>query len=183
MTVFWLIVALLILDIVFMIWCVAGERPFFGFFSSMLTIVAFGWYFGWSLLELVIMNPALTVSLSFFYILTGIAWSLVKWGHFVGKIKDKYIAARKDWKTGESLYKDYDLAGFKFYFKRYWENQSIPPLASENKNRILTWMIYWPFSFLWTIIDEPFKKAFELLFNSIKRLYQWISDGIFEGVE
>ena len=188
---FWLIVALLVAEAGFLLWCVADERPFSGFFSFLLTAMALNWYLGGTILAAVIANPLWIVGGFIAYLAVGIAWSFGKWWFFVRRIRDKYLAAKKRWESNPKEFgrkhgfraEEFDFEGFRSYYKSHWEHQSIPPLASENKNRILTWTTYWPPSFIWTMIDEPFRKASEFVFEKIKSVYQGISERAFTDIE
>jgi hypothetical protein len=47
-----------------------------------------------------------------------------------------------------------------------------------NKNRIMNWMFNWPFSVIWTTIDEPVKKSFKWMYSKLEGSYKKISDNI-----
>lgn len=57
------------------------------------------------------------------------------------------------------------------------------PSASENKERIIRWMSFWPWSLTWTLINEPIKKAFRAIYRRIQKLLQSIADKAFKGTE
>jgi hypothetical protein len=63
------------------------------------------------------------------------------------------------------------------------EDGGLAPLARTNKSRIMMWMGYWPFSALWTMIDEPIKKAFRAIYNYISSTLQRISDDAFANIK
>jgi len=37
------------------------------------------------------------------------------------------------------------------------------PLPRENKAKIITWGVFWPFSMLWSIVDEPWRYIYDLI--------------------
>ncbi len=59
----------------------------------------------------------------------------------------------------------------------------IVPKARDHKAQILGWMIYWPWSLIWTLINDPVKRAFKWIYHQIQDLLQKISDRAFKGTE
>jgi hypothetical protein len=57
----------------------------------------------------------------------------------------------------------------------------MPPQAREHKSDIMLWMTYWPFSCLWTIINDPIRKIFRTIYTHIATSLQKISDRMFKG--
>jgi hypothetical protein len=37
-------------------------------------------------------------------------------------------------------------------------------------------MCYWPFSLLWTLLNDPVKRMFEYLFSRTRRIYESMSE-------
>jgi hypothetical protein len=58
-------------------------------------------------------------------------------------------------------------------------SRSRKPLARQNKKRIITWMVYWPFSMVWTVLDEPWR----LIYEAMARLFQRISDRVWRDLD
>jgi hypothetical protein len=54
------------------------------------------------------------------------------------------------------------------------------PLVQENKSRIMAWMAFWPVSVIGTIIDDPLKRLFKLIFRLCKNVYETITNWIFD---
>jgi len=100
-------------------------------------------------------NPGNVLVLFGGYLVAGVVWAIVKWYFF--------------------------LLNKKEYYKRSnipFHRVSIPK-ASNNKSRIISWMMYWPFSGLWTLINEPIKKAFQLIYRNIEGFFDRMSEKIF----
>lgn len=57
--------------------------------------------------------------------------------------------------------------------------RSRKPLARQNKGRIIAWMVYWPFSMAWTLLDEPWR----LIYEAMARLFQRISDQVWGDLD
>lgn len=104
------------------------------------------------------------------YIAIGVIWSFAKWFFFLMNSRDK----TRKWLEQELERKSHTM----------YINTNPPvikiPQASDNKGRITAWTIYWPFSFVGTILNDPFRKLFSFIFNQFKNLYQKIANSIYE---
>jgi hypothetical protein len=92
------------------------------------------------------------------YLLIGTIWSFVKWYLYLVEMRDHYNT------YGSSSY--------------YRDNYSL----NQNKERILNWMIYWPLSAFWTMINHPVRKMFKLILKNFAEHYQSISDKVFKDL-
>lgn len=90
------------------------------------------------------------------YAALGLVWSFVKWYFFLLNKKDKQL---------EQLQKDVK------YYNRFTESKLELPTAGENKMRIISWMTYWPFSIVWTLINEPVKRFFNFIYTRFTSIY------------
>lgn len=57
------------------------------------------------------------------------------------------------------------------------------PQANNHKALITTWITHWPVSLVWTLINDPIKKLINHIFESIKSVFQKISDKVFESTK
>lgn len=138
----------------------------------------------------------------------GVLWSFGKWFSFLLAFRDKYRQLKESFLKSKSLplntvltpdsdlHKEF-LAGFNSTYnwirrddievKKTWyanttsyrgNSLTEKPRASNNKSRIISWMAFWPFSMVGTLINDPIRRAFNFLFNSLKALYQKMADRI-----
>ena len=106
-----------------------------------------------SILAYVQANPV-TIVLGFLgYLFLGTIWSIIKWWLYLTNLRDVYR---------ERGY-GYDKSKFS---------------AKQSKERIMNWMMYWPFSGIWTLINDPIKKSFQRIFKGLENRFQKISDNI-----
>lgn len=54
--------------------------------------------------------------------------------------------------------------------------------ASDHKERITTWMAFWPFSALGTLLDDLLFRVWEALYGFCSGLFQRVSDAVFADV-
>lgn len=99
------------------------------------------------------------------YIGIGIIWSIFKWYFFLQNKKDYFL--KKKEREGKNF--EFDARDI--------------PQAKRNKSRIITWMSYWPFSMLWTLINEPVKKTFRFIYSKIEGLFQKMSNSTFNDLK
>ena len=84
------------------------------------------------------------------YFFIGTAWSFVKWYLFLVKLKESGIKQ-----------KDYRCE------------------VSYNKDKVISWMTYWPFSVIWTFFDHPVKKAWNFIYIKTAKVYDNIAKQVF----
>ena len=133
----------------------------------------------------VVNNPTTLVEYIFAYAVLGIVWSLVKWVFHLWRIRDRLIDYRQkeNIKSGVSLNEDQRKAFF-FYARDIMGKtaDSLPPRARENKARITSWMIYWPISMPWTLVNEPVKRFFTFAYYRLAGILEGISTRMFRGL-
>jgi hypothetical protein len=74
---------------------------------------------------------------------------------------------------------DYD----KKLFHSYLHYNAIPkierPLAKDNKGRIIFWMSYWPFSGIWTLINDPITRMYRFIWYRLGEAFENMSKAMF----
>jgi hypothetical protein len=124
------------------------------------------------------------------YFLAGTAWSVAKWWLYVREQRGRYDELRTDFCLEHGLTEgriDGQLA-------EEWSQRlqaehvrgrkiEVPPLVREHKGDILRWMTYWPFSLVWTVLDDPVRKTFQMIYRHLQERLQAIADRAFAGVE
>jgi len=102
----------------------------------------------------IIQNPGVAILIFAGYIFLGSIWSIIKWFFYLKKIKSKHN----------------NNSDFSFNINNY--------KIEKNKERVLHWMIYWPLSSVWTLINDPVKKAFEFVLSQFGGFYDKMSEKI-----
>ena len=108
-----------------------------------------------------------TILIALAYIAVGVGWSILKWYSFLIKERNK---------TKEKI-KEYSRIGTPISVSHY----DIPKV-SDHKSRILVWMFYWPFSALWTLVDEPVRKTYLFIYRHIASYLQNMANKIFASL-
>jgi hypothetical protein len=93
----------------------------------------------------------------FAYLLIGVVYSILKWISFI----------RQKVKTD---------------FEGRLRIQGVPesPKVDVHSTRIIGWMSFWPCNLVWTLLNDPVRRLFELTFEYTKSIFQRIADRAYE---
>lgn len=103
------------------------------------------------------------------YAMAGIVYIWIRWWFFVRAAASFYKEIAAVDKCGNA-------------FQERYGTTSIPLRVADFKNRITGWGMYWPFSLIALIIDEPLKKFFQMVYNSIRDSLQAMSNNAFKDI-
>ena len=111
-------------------------------------------------------NPLLFIGIFIGYLVAGTIWSFFKWFFYLHDIKDNYAQY-----IGEK-YSEHHIESFRI--EKY--------KVSENKTRLIAWMMYWPFFGVWTLINNPVKKAFNWILKFTSGFYDKMTESVLGNV-
>jgi hypothetical protein len=162
------------------------------FFS--LGIALLLWNFRGDIWTFISSNPTATIGFAVSYVVVGVVWSFLKWNSYVKnvfgklkKIKDEFIRDHKEIndKNRSSFNNKIDRSGIR---KGDGDNlylsgsetleeiiEKISPIASEKKSIITSWISYWPVSLMATLLNNPFRKFFEWVYDNLSGYYDKIT--------
>jgi hypothetical protein len=109
------------------------------------------------------------------YFLAGTLWSIGKWWAWLKKAARRVAEIEAKHTTDGRL----DYYRFSTACREEKIPSEFPVKAKEYASMIIGWMIFWPFSMLWTLINDPVRYAFEHIYNWISGLLQSMSDNAF----
>ena len=148
------------------------------------------------ILNLITHKPIVAILYTLGYFAVGFAWSFIKWWLFVSTIAEKYKAARAEfmaeYQPRESAIPDNirrpDGSFVTDRKQKEWEDKVryehlSKPMVSKHKNKITVWVMYWPLSAIWSLLDDFIKKMIRQIITSFQRFYQFISDRAFRKFE
>lgn len=116
-----------------------------------------------------------------YYFLAGMGWSVFKWFRFVKKELKEYQA------TKVQFLKKYKVEGtgtvvpneFLEKWKQEISYKHWPPSPGEHKADIVRWIIVWPVSVVWALLEDFFVWVGEKLYAMVSKIYKGISDRLF----
>lgn len=183
---FWVMFA--IVNIAILTW-IELEKSGWATFATLCTILALNFVFKLPIFDYVVHNPHMVLYVIGAYVLTGGVWAVIKWWFYVRNEKEKYdefkhgFLARKNvisTTVPENLREEFlkALSDYNHSYSCGWDKQGIDlyPQVGKHKSRIYLWMTYWPWSMLWTLINDPIRKLFRMMYNGISDFMQLISD-------
>lgn len=145
--------------------------------GALLTALALGvilFFFGskepiTNTVSYIVHHPFTVLALIAGYFVAGTVWSMVKWYFHLKKLQ-----RLGQWPT---KYEDTSVD--------FRDRKQVPvaPVAKDHRSDILMWMSWWPFSALWTLIDNPFRRVFEWIFNSLEGTFNSISQRVFKSAQ
>jgi len=139
---------------------------------------------GWS-----IDQPLKLLLYIFCYFILGILWSFVKWWLRVSERVENHLKDKAEIKINylkKRLVEDAVTIDTPIpeNLKEDWKRHQtccnyIPERASEHKNLIATWITYWPFSLLWSLLHDFIKQVMKRIVTMLQGIY----DGITRRIE
>lgn len=122
------------------------------------------------------------------WFVAGTAWAIAKWALYAASISRRYRLARSRFLDlgYDSVPGPHDpgLGRWGDELNRVGLSRSdVPPNVKKSKARILTWMIWWPWSAAWTIINDPVTRIFKTIYYRIARRLQRLSDAMFKDFD
>jgi len=120
----------------------------------------------------IINEPIRSALIAGVYVVCGVVYVWFKWMSYVNTAVRKINANRNDYGSTRDPESTARYLGYK----------SIPLKVSDYKSKIMGWMIYWPASAAWTILNDPIRRLFEAIYNKIAKSLQDISDKAFSDI-
>lgn len=171
--------------------CVARESFGKATLSVMLTFALLGFLGDFNVLHWLRENAVAFLVYLVAYFAIGTVWSVGKWWFFIRRRRDEYNEQKSafllqngitDGLLPESLktrWRDYVSSSYECRGRA----ARFPPRVRDYKGKITAWMMYWPWSFVVTIVDDPIRKLFNAIFRAIQDVFQRISDSAFKDVK
>ena len=112
------------------------------------------------------------------YVFIGIAWAFCKvyfkarkYRNDVQEYQKTYVYKPEKYGSKEEQFKSHIYENIA---RKY--NSSVADFVTtgSSKSTIIMWMAYWPFSAFWTLLDDPIKHLFILIYNCVSRFYRKI---------
>lgn len=132
-------------------------------------------------------HPALSALWLGLYLAVGILWALGKWYFYATNERRKYNKLKKEFLKSHDVDGDIIPSELKTDWKthaiRYLGHEEIIPKFDRNETRFLMWMMHWPWSACWTLLDDPIKRLFKEIYHQLKTVGQKIANAAFKGVE
>ncbi|MBX4190374.1 hypothetical protein KW791_03725 [Candidatus Parcubacteria bacterium] len=159
--------------------------------SLILSLLLLNWIGGLKLPTYIYQHPGFSVLLLIGYFLMGAVWSVIKWWLYTKDLREKYDKIKrefleyngKDSNTAIPVELKEDWVDFVKHKGLRMENGTFVPDPYRHKSTLLVWIGHWPFSALWTLINDPVKRILKTLYNQLQTTYRRIAQASFIGTE
>jgi hypothetical protein len=183
---FWVLIAAEMLTLVLL---VENEQSAWATISVICTLIALQIFGGVPVWQFILHNPLVIVLFLAIYCLLGTGWCVAKWWLYVKDQLYRYNDAKRDYLenhriTGDQIPQD-KWNDFMAHMGSYTKYGTIVlrPKVREHKSMVYLWMAYWPWSFVFTILNDPVRKIYRHIYQSIHTYLQRISDHVWAGVQ
>jgi len=138
-------------------------------------------------------EPLLAVAGVAAYLIAGTLWAFVKWWFYVRAERRKYDEFKAEWLKASDLpldgvphtsmllpdgtWSEKMKESFARAVASQWDPRiEVYPQVAQHKQQIYLWLCYFPWSLIWTLIDDPVRRAFKWIYGEIRQALQRISD-------
>lgn len=166
--------------------CVENEKGFWAFVTLLIAtvIVVFPTdEHAFRLLHFALVHPGKIALFIVGYFLIGTLWGVIKWFLYVthqfeiyNEVKQHFL--RYHGGGGSEL-----TPALALEFRNANYNLIAIPQVRDHKRNIYLWVTYWPFSSLWTFINDPIRRLFHFIYKRIQGALQAISDRLFRDIK
>lgn len=195
-------VTLIVLGVIialFVLETVLTEVEHFGWatFSLIVTVALAQFFHLVDLLTFVRENTATFLGYVGLYVVCAIPWSFIKWFSFLRNYRDQFREYKGKFLTSRDIPVTANVPADLMPDFQRWLSQNYNyhrgdvnlvglqelqrPRARNNKQRIVSWMAFWPFSLVGTLLNDPVRRLFTWLFTAFSSLYQRMADYVFRN--
>jgi hypothetical protein len=153
-----------------------------------LTLIGFGWWGSLDLLGNVVRHPLAAVAGIGLYLAGGTLWSLTRWWLFATAQRGQLNELLLDWLQArgfpDRVMVPPDLVdAWRDHLQEQWAaGLAAPPSFSAHRRRILSWMLFWPFSMVWTAVQELLVETARWLVLRLRLVYVRIAAWVYRDV-
>jgi len=173
---FWLLLAAFSIIIVC---CIEYEKGLIATVFTFLSFAAFVWLVDFNIFTWIVANPYPILIYVGGYFASGTVWAVVKWWFHCIRLRE--IVLRLKVKFNATTTNNQTFASYVVHNPLYTEDY-YQPRASEHKSDWVRWAAYWPFSFVWTMINQPVKHTWLYIYSKLGGLMQMISNAVFKDM-
>lgn len=164
-------------------WCLLeNEKHGWASFSMLVGLAMFMWL---GKVDMHSLELVPTLKLALLYVACGTVWPLIKWYFHVNSQARKYKELRNKWATGANVAEPLSENNRKKFHDDVYSASALAkrPLAKNNKSKILAWGLYWPWSFTWTMINDPVVRLFKEIFYRLEFAFDKISKHAYKDID
>ena len=182
---FWILIGAEVIALVTCLYNDDDLNPWVAMFSILATLTILQFVGKIPIVQAIIANPKITICLALLYVMIGSLWMCVKWVFFIKSKVRKYKQEIRD-----EFVQKYNIKGSeipaeykdKLRDEMFCKVDIQPPQVSKFKDELFVWFALWPFSAIWTVINDPIKRLFECIYHNIHRKLQAVSNHFWKQI-
>jgi hypothetical protein len=176
-----------------------AERTGWSTFAILCVVLSVHFLAGVNVWHAIATHPLYIVGGFIGWFVMGILWSWLKWFALVKReasrireIRDKFLESygtEMGSAQPDIMVKCWNHIADKV---GYWGGDHADPAKvielakpkpSDNKERIIFWIGYWPLSMILTLIDDPLRRLADALYRWVSGMFSRMSDQAFKGLD
>lgn len=187
------IAVFIIASIITMIVAIEKEKEGTATLVVSLVLGLLAWNYGRDVLSFVEGHGIETILFSVGYVMVGIIWSFIRWNEKVKGVFRRFTRFKNEFVRTNGEVTDENRKQFNSEFNIEYKHDSnvnsiistdsintiakqITPIGLKHKSLIISWISYWPLSVIGTLLNNPFRRLFEWIYDSLSGLYDRIAD-------
>ena len=60
---------------------------------------------------------------------------------------------------------------------------AIIPAVRDHKSRVTMWMVWWPWSMIWTLLNDPIRRMWRTIWKRLQKTYAQIAARAFRSID
>lgn len=116
------------------------------------------------------------------YVAVGIGWSFGKWWFFVHDKSERRKRAHTAFLEQHQMTQMHPELVYQWSHSLAF-NETRKPRAREHIDRLVLWSCYWPWSFVWTMLNDPVRKLFRSLVEQLHGWYDAVATRAYDAPE
>lgn len=184
---FWIITSVLAVGL---ITSVIAENGVFIFLDLLVAILFLQFGANLHIFQYCYYHPIMILLLAMGYFIIGAIWMIAKWQFKVWSVARQYADLRekfikefpsvRDKYMGKTAEEAFAYDATKYCFSTFGV-RSIPPNPKDETSSLIHWTIYWPFSVLRTLLDEPITNLSKWIIRRCSGLMMLMSTKAFKN--